>query len=239
MKPARDLAVLLFVVTLAACGQDAKEAARTTDRDPAVSGALSDPLMSDPDLTNSSNDGAALGGGGPASAEVPPDKRTPEEAAAAKAAAELVFGGKIPSAPPPQETREGSRLAAAVSAPAIAAALAIGNKGCADKLAYSAIWAARLTPPFEVYPRGHAGQVAGVDGPGCTLRVVGFATPVGIGDVVDFYAARVGKAGLPLRRTQEGGDTVLQGEKGGAAYAVAVREHGDGMTEAVIVTSGL
>ena len=104
---------------------------------------------------------------------------------------------------------------------------------------YSAIWAARLSAPFEVYPRGHVGQAAGTDQGGCRLRVVGFVTPVATEDVIAFYHARARTGGYALSRKREGSDDVLQGAKGAAAYAVAVRAREDKLSEVTLVTNGL
>lgn len=228
----------LGLILLSGCGRS-DDSLPQEQRDPVAADALNEPLMTDPDLVNLNQGGAALTGGGPASAEIPPDKRSKDEIDTAMAAAGSLAGDAIGRAPEPSATRAASRLERAVTAPAIAKALGIGTAACAGQLGYSAIWAARLTAPFEIYPRGHAGQSAGTDAPGCRLRVVGFVTPVAPDDVVAFYAARAKAAGLPLSLTREGEDDVLQGTKGQAAYAVAVRQRDDRMTEAMLVTSGL
>lgn len=231
--------LVLSCLVLAACGGGGDDAPRTEDRDPMVAAAVGEPLMADPDLANQNQGGAALTGGGPASAEIPPFKRSKDEIDAARAAAQQIFGKAIPAAPNADDEGGPSRLDKAVSAPAIARALAIGSAACAERLDYSAIWAARLAPPFEVYPRGHVGQSAGTDQGGCRLRVVGFVTPVAAEDVIAFYAARANALGYSLRRIREGDDDVLHGKKGAAAYAVAVRAGDDKLSEVTLVTSGL
>lgn len=231
-------AVLLGTLLVTACGGADTAKDPLAERDPAVSEALSDPLMADPDLTTQNQDGAALTGGGPASAAIPPEQRSPEEIAAARRAALAAAGGAIAAAPAPEKTTDTSRFAKAATAQAIAAALGLGGKGCADSLDYSALWAARLPPPFEVYPRGHVGQAAGAQTPGCALRVVGFVTPVPSSDVLDYYAARAAAQGFSVRHVREGDDQTLDGAKGAARYGVIVRRRADGLTQADIVTSG-
>ena len=81
------IAILSLPLLLAACGDGADKPDPRSDRDPAISGALSDPLMTDPDLASQNEGGAVLSGGGPASGEVPRPKQGPEEVAAARAAA--------------------------------------------------------------------------------------------------------------------------------------------------------
>lgn len=229
---------LLLPLALAACGDGKDQADPNAERDPAVSGALSDPIMADPDLAQQNRGSAALSGGGPAAGEIPPDKRTPEEIEAARSAAVDLLGGATRSAPSPASSSDLSRLAQAGSAAAVAQALDLGGKGCAAALQYSAIWAARLPAALPVYPRGHVGEVAGVDMPSCKLRVVGFVTPVAAADVLDFYYTMATKAQLPAERSREGEDEVLRGGTAAQGYAVYVRSQKNGLTGVELVTSG-
>ncbi|PKB25958.1 hypothetical protein B0I00_1166 [Novosphingobium kunmingense] len=229
--------ILFTMLALSACTRPDEEPGETVDRDPVIAAALADPLLADPDLTGQNMGGAALTGGGPATAPIPPDKRGRDESDAALAAARDLLGGTIEPAPPAATKQTASRLAGALTAPAIARALGLGTPACADRVDYSAIWAARLAPPFEVYPRGHVGQSAGTDAPGCRLRVVGFSTPVAPDEVLAFYATRARRAGFAVARRDEGADSVLSGGKGTARYAVAARDRGDGLTEAILVVS--
>ncbi|WP_296679053.1 hypothetical protein [Novosphingobium sp.] len=232
-------AVLLFALLVAACsGSDEADSARN-DRDPVIAGALDDPLMADPDLVGQNQGGAALTGGGPATAEIPPEKRSQDEINTARSAALQAAGGKLDPAPDAAVTTGTSRLAGAVTAPLIAKALGLGSAACRDAMDYTAVWAARLAAPFDVYPRGHVGQSAGSDAAGCRMRVVTFVTPVAPGDVVAFYSTRARTSGYRLERRDEGEDTVLQGARGAAAYAVATHTRDDKLTEVTIATSGL
>lgn len=231
--------LILPLLLLAACNRPAEEPGEGQDRDPMIAAAVNQPLLADPDLTGINMGGAALTGGGPATAPIPPDKRGKDEVDAAKEAALILAGGRLEAVPSAAAIKDVSRLAKAVTAPAIAAALGVGTPVCTASLDYSAIWAARLAAPFEVYPRGHTGQSAGSDAAGCKLRVVGFATPVSRDDVLAFYATRAKSAGYPLARSDEDRDVILSGARGAARYAVAVRERDGGMTDVVVVTAGL
>ncbi|MFM5885093.1 MAG: hypothetical protein ACKOQ3_07190 [Novosphingobium sp.] len=232
-------AVLPCLLLLSACGAQDGDATDPDDRDPVAAAAVNDPLMADPDLTAQNQGGAALTGGGPASAEIPPDKRSKDEIDAARAAALALVGGSLAAAPSPAESSAASPLDKAVTAPAIAAALKVGSPACAAKMDYTALWAARLSASFEVYPRGHVGQSAGSDAPGCRLRVVGFVTPVAVEDVIAFYAARARAAGYVVKRSKAAGDDLLQGTKGAARYAIAARLRDDRMSEVTVLTSGI
>lgn len=224
---------------LAACSGDDGSAERA-DRDPAVTAALSDPIMADPDLTSQNRADSVLSGGGPATAEVPPDKRGPEEAERARLTArELLGGGPIAPAPAPAGEQAQSRLARAATPQAAAEALDLGGKDCAKSIGYGFGWTALLPPALPVYPRGHARVAAGSDAAGCTLRLVKFVTPVPASEVADFYYASARRAGLSPQLRREGGDLVVQGGKGGGRFAVHLRADGNGLTEVDLATSGL
>jgi hypothetical protein len=228
-----SILLLTLPLALAACGEE-KKADPLAERDPAVTGALSDPIMADPDLTSQNRGDTALSGGGPATAEVPLDKRTPEEAEKARLDARDLLGGSIDPAPAATVTLPESRLAKAATPEAVAAALKLGPASCPAKVSYTFAWAARLPAALAIYPRGHARVAAGTDDAGCKLRSVRFATPVAVPDVVDYYYASARKAALAPERRKEGGDEVVAG----ANYAVYVRQGRDGMTEVDLVTSG-
>lgn len=238
MHSPRALATLALCLPLllSACGEGANKADPRADRDPAVSAALSDPLMTDPDLASQNEGGAALSGGGPASGEVPRPKQGPEEVAAARAAAEALLGGKVPSAPAPTATLPESRLAGAVTPQAMAGALALAPATCREKLAYGFGWAAALPAELAPYPRGHVRVAAGSDAAGCRQRAVSYLTPVPVSEVIDFHYARAAKLGAERRR--EGGDEVVAGGRGAQRFAVHARPADGGFTQVEVVTSG-
>lgn len=224
-------------LALVACGSETRTAP-LAERDPAVTGALSDPIMADPDLTSQNRGDSVLSGGGPATAEIPLDKRTPEEAEKARLAARNLLGGSIDPAPAATVILPESKLAKAATPEAVAVALMLGSADCASRMSYTFAWAARLPPALQVYPRGHARVAAGTDDGGCKLRSVRFVTPVAVSDVIDYYYASASKAALlPVRRT-EGGDEVVAGGKANSSYAVYVRQGRNGLTEVDLVTNG-
>ena len=229
--------VLFLVMTLAACGDQAKPDHRA-ERDSAVAAALDDPIMADPDLASQNRGNTALSGGGPTMAEVPPDLRTPEEAERAKQAAQKMLGGRIEPAPAAAKTLPESKLVRAVTMEGVAQALALGGAGCPAKLGYGFIWAARLPAGLPIYPRGHARVAAGSDVAACRLRVVRFVSPVAVADLTDFYFASASKSGLSPIRRREGSDEVVAGAKGSASYAVYIRTGKNGMSEVDLAVSG-
>jgi hypothetical protein len=237
MKPATmPRSLLLLTLLLTACGPADKREDKRAERDPAIAGALGDPIMADPDLATQNRGNSALQGGGPPSAELPPDKVGPEEIERARAAALDLAGGKLAALPAPSPPLDASPLAGKLTEKSIAAALPELTGGCGDSLEYGFVWAARLPAAVPIYPRGHARQAAGSDRAGCRLRVVSFVTPVPAGDVLGYYATTAGKAGLALTARKEGTDDVLTGRGKGLDFAVFARAFDKHMTEVVLVT---
>ena len=90
---------------------------------------------------------------------------------------------------------------------------------------------------FPVYPRGAVQEAAGTDAGGCALRVVNFQTPVPVSEVMDFYFTRAAAAGFSAQHVLQGGDNVLGGVGGRAAYTVYARKLPSGAAEVDLVTS--
>ena len=228
---------LLFAAALQLAACDSNKAPAAEEADPALAGALADQIMVDPDLAGQNRAGQALGVNGPASVALPPTDRSPEVIAAARAEALKIAGGSITAAPVPVSGPAAAGADVVTPAQMAEAAKGIGS-GCADKVEYSAGWAARLPAGLTVYPRGHVIEAAGTDRDGCRLRVVNFVTPVSGKDVIDFYYTRVRAAGYDAEHRLEGNDSVLGGGKDTAAYVVYARKLGNGLTEVDIVANG-
>jgi len=227
---------MLCCLLLSACGERADKADPRANRDPAVSAALSDPLMTDPDLATQNQGGAALTGGGPASGEIAPLKQGVEEVNAAREAAEALLGGKVPPAPAPAVIQPQSRLAGAITPQAMAETLGLVPAACMAGLGYGFGWAAVLPPELAPYPRGHVRVAAGSDAPGCKQRAVSYLTPVPVNEVADFHYARAAKLGAERRR--EGADEVVTGGKGATRFAIYIRAVEGGFTQVDVVTGG-
>lgn len=231
------LALLPLTLLAAACGSDPPPKQEADD--PALSGALADQIMVDPDLAQQNKADAAINVTGPPVTELPPIDRSPQAIAAARAEALKLAGGTIRPAPAPQKgDATTATLAEAVTAAQVAQA-AKGPAGrCAGKAEYSAMWAAKLPAELSVYPRGAVQDAAGTDSDGCALRVVSFRTPVPPAEVVDWYHTRVTAAGYGATHRIEGKDHALGGSRGPAAYIVYARVLEDGLTEVDLVSSG-
>jgi hypothetical protein len=236
MKNSARLVVLGLAGTLmlAGCGSDDKKPTGT-ETDPAMSGALGDQIMVDPEMAG--QEGAALGANG-GQITLPPEERSPEAVAAAKADAADVAGGKLSAAPQPEKGGVAALTETAATAAQVAQAAKVAQTDCSAKVSYSNTWAAKLPAEIPVYPRGAVQEAAGTDSDGCSLRVVSYATPVKPEDVVSFYYTMANKAGYGAEYRMDGSDHVIGGRKDGRAYVAYVRKLDSGITEVDLVTSG-
>ncbi|MBV1918885.1 MAG: hypothetical protein KUG65_12610 [Sphingomonadaceae bacterium] len=223
------------VALLAGCDQADEKGVPAEEQDPAMTGALDDQIMVDPQLSGQT--GAAVAAGG-ASVELPPEQRSPEVIAAAKQDAAKNAGGTIESAPQPGTGGSASLVEAAVSAARVGQASRAASTDCAGKAEYSMTWATKLPDALSVYPRGAVQEAAGIDADGCALNVVNFVTPVAAKDVLDYYYTRVRQAGYGAAHKMDGDDHVLGGKNGTRAFVVYVRKLDKELSEVEIITTG-
>lgn len=234
-SPARfALASLAGVLLLAGCDSSPK-GEDATDQDPAMTGALGDQIMVDPDLAG--QDGGAVRADG-GQVELPPEQRSPEAIEAAKAEAKKMAGGSLKSAPQPASGGTSSLVEGAATAAQVAQEAKAASTDCAEKVKYSTSWAAKLPSAFPVYPRGAVQEAAGTDSNGCKLRVVNFVTPVTPSDVVDFYYTRAANGGYGTEYRMDGSDYVLGGKRGSSSYLMYTRKLDNGLTEVDLIASG-
>lgn len=231
---------LACVLALSACGggDEAKKAA-PGEADPALTGALADQIMVDPDLAGQNEAGAA-GAIASQSGALPPEDNSPAAIAGARADALALLGGAagLRHAPGAREVAADGATGAILTAAARAAASPVSGAKCADLVSYTASWAAKLPAELPVYPRGNVQEAAGTDAEGCKLRVISFTTPVALGEVIDFYYSRAVTAGYKPDYIRQGGDDVLGGRKGTASFMIYARKLPAGRTEVDLVTSG-
>jgi hypothetical protein len=233
MKTTASLAVLAALL-LAGCGSKEKQP-NPGETDPALSGALGDPMMVDPEMAGDKGSAVSANGG---QITIPPQDRTPEAIAAAKKQAAVLVGGTLQPVPAPAQGGGNALAQSAATAAQVAADAKLAKADCSAKVQYSNTWAAKLPAELPVYPRGAVQEAAGIDGQGCSLRVVNFATPVSVDDVISFYYTKAAAAGYGAEHKIDGGDHVLGGHKGGKAYVVYARKLDGGLTGVDLVTSG-
>lgn len=236
MKTAARLAVIGIAGTLLLAGcNSGKKQPTAGETDPALSGALGDQLMVDPEMSGEQGAAVAPNGG---QITIPPQDRTPEAIAAAKKQAAQLVGGMLKPAPAAAQGGANALAQSAATAAQVAAGSNAASADCSAKVQYSNTWAAKLPAEMPVYPRGAVQEAAGIDSQACALRVVNFATPVSVDDVISFYYTRAAAAGYGAEHKLDGSDHVLGGRKGGKAYVVYARKLASGLTEVDMVTSG-
>ena len=234
---AATIGTLSLAFALAACGKGEKEAnlatldAQLTNNavDPAVKGALGDPIVVDPQLVGQSNRNAVRSTPRPADGALPV---LPADAAKAQADAVRRAGGKLLTAP---AATAGAALDSTVTLGAVARGS--GNAGCARKLVYGPEWAQRLPEAFGLYPGAQLTEAAGADRDGCTLRSASFVTAAPKQGVMDFYYTLARRAGYDGEHKVMGGDHVLGGNRAadGAAYFILLTDAPGGRTSVDII----
>lgn len=235
-----------LALSLAACDSnggdtpdpDEMDAALTDDsEDPAMTGALEDQILVDPDLTDQSNQNAASRANG-SRGTVPAD--TGGEGG--KKAADAELGANKLSAPKPTRVAAGECTDCAAGGSTMTlGAMAEGQSGgaCTQRLNYDMGWATRMPAAFPVYPRARLKEAAGIDGGSCNIRAVTFTTDSIVKDVVDYYYTKARRAGFSAEYQMQGSEHILGGtnENTDGAYVVFMRRLEGGRTEVDIVAN--
>jgi len=242
MALSRSVCILSLALALAACGKSDKEGelaaldAELTNNaaDPALKGALNDPILVDPQLVGQANRDAVRPADRPANGALPV---LSGDAGKAQAQAVRQAGGKLLSAPAPST---GEAMASTVTLGAVAREQATargGNANCVKALNYGMEWAQRLPDGFPVYPGAQLMEAAGAQANGCTLRAVSFVTPVPRQGVMDYYYTLARRAGYDGEHKIMGGDHVLGGTRAsdGAAYFILFTDAPGGRTSVDII----
>ncbi len=244
--------VLALGLTVAACGTGQTETdaealdeqllGEADNSDPALTAALEDQIMVDPDLTNQSNQNAALPGDAVSGAPVP-DTMSGRQYAAREAISE----SRLLSAPVARQAAEEDCNSCGQSAGrgettlgAMAASQASEGQNCANAdVDYGFGWAERMPSAFTAYPRSEIIEAAGNDDPGCRMRVVSFRTIADMQRMIDWYYTRAMRAGYSSEHLLRHGNHVLGGyrERDKGAYYIVFAERPGGGTDIDIVTN--
>ena len=111
------------------------------------------------------------------------------------------------------------------------------SSACYAALAYGPDWAKRLPAGVPVYRDAAVDEAAGNDRPGCGTRVVSYASAAPAQALISFYLAQARRAGWSAGHIRRGGDEVVAGERGAAAFYVAITP-GDAGSSVNIVANG-
>lgn len=200
----RPATFALFLV-VAGCGKPASTGNTANAIDPAVTAALSDPIMIDPQLDRRSNADALRPADQPYQALIPPGTPDPTRGDAAPTVIARV-----------KNTVIGDRV--------------VAFAGCEMAVRYGLGWANRL-PAELVLPQGaQVSEAAGSESNTCRLRVVSFSQDANAATALDFYRAIGKRGGYALVETVERGGTVMTGirARDGAAFMATVTPNGQG-----------
>ncbi|HYN46721.1 MAG TPA: hypothetical protein VES64_08525 [Allosphingosinicella sp.] len=212
----RSLA-LAGLLALAACGRGSDQNLTAIDNallangaDPALTSALEDQIMVDPNLSQQSHRNTVRPPEAPVQAQYPADAR-PGSAARV------------------ERTAAGGGAAARPSASACGAAFEHGPQ-----------WAGRLPAAFPAYPGGRVTEAAGNNHGDCRMRVVTFTTTDPYNRVLEHYRSVAARAGYSAEHQVRGRDQVLGGVDGDGdgAFFLIVTPVRNGSEVALIVNHG-
>ena len=207
---------LAGLLSLAACGSSEQNNLAEMDNsligngaDPALTSALEDQILVDPNLVQQTHPNTARPPETPVQAQYPADGAG-GNAGAGQASQASAAGGSGPATP----------------------------SACGVPFVYGNEWANRLPPEFPAYPGGRVTEAAGSDRGACHMRVVTFTTADPNNRVLEHYRSLADRAGFSVEQQARGGDQVLGGTRGEAAYYLIVTPTQSGSEVALILNNG-
>jgi hypothetical protein len=226
MKMKSFVRVVLFgpvLLALSACGGGADTASLNeldakiggkNDADPALTAALEDQILVDPDLRGQANKDAIRPEPKPYQNPVPKGEGLKTD---------------------PASTRTLGDLAAAQSDVAKDA-----FNGCGLSVDYALTYAAKLPADMPLYPKSRVIEAAGSNDNGCKLRAVTHSSSAAIGDVAAHYAAVGRKAGYSVGAKPDGKGQLITGKRGtdGGAFYVILTPVADGTQADLVINNG-
>jgi hypothetical protein len=198
------IAAILTLAALAGCSSSPSTTANSSNADPAVTSALADPLLADPQLDRRANRDALRPADEPYQAMVPPGLPSPLRG----------------DAPPTIVAR--ARLAVAGDRAGV-------FKTCSFDVRYSYGWAARLSPELGLPAEAQVAEAAGSDTSKCQLRLIAYSSSLGSAAMLESYRRIAKSGGYTSSEAAQGGATSLTATRknDGAAF-VATVSAGDG-----------
>lgn len=210
-------AALAGLLALAGCGGGGDNNLAEMDNsligngaDPALTSALEDQILVDPNLVQQTHPNSVRPPETPVQAQYPADGAG--AAAGGQARQASADGGGSAGPPTPS--------------------------ACGVNFVYGNEWANRLPAEFPAYPGGRVTEAAGADRGGCHMRVVTFTTSDPYNRVLEHYRSLADRAGFSAEQQARGGDQVLGGTRGEAAYYLIVTPIQSGSDVALIVNNG-
>ncbi|MDP5277704.1 hypothetical protein Q9Q95_02105 [Sphingomonas sp. DG1-23] len=241
----RTVGFILFVflpLALAGCGGPGNANNMMSDAelgnaaDPAVTAALQDQIMVDPQLGRQANADAIRPPNQPYSGGIPNDAVAAngskvDTAGLLKAPAPVAAGKDCPQCKAAREAATLGGIAARQKNARI--------RGCAGALQYSARWAQRLPADLPLYPQARVTEAAGAQGGNCALRVVSFSAAQPIDALLDWYYTKATRAGYSSEHQLDGAQHILGGTRNrdDGAYVLFLTARKDGGTDVDLVAN--
>lgn len=233
---------LLLLLALAGCAKptpkqdldslDNQLTGPAATKDPALTAALHDQIVVDPQLVQSANAGAVRPAPRPDPGSIPPDD----------------LGAPKDTSRPSDLKPTPAPTAGCPDCTAARGALTLGAlaerqsqasvAACSGSLSYASRWADKLPAALPLYPDARVAEAAGSDAKGCALRVVSFASAAPIARVTDWYYAHATRAGFTADHRADGNERVLRGSHDGASFMLYLRPRAGGGTDADLVSAG-
>lgn len=195
---------ILILAALTGCGSSPSATANSSNVDPAVTSALADPLMADPQIDRRANRDALRPADEPYQAMIPPGSPNPLRG----------------DAPPTIVAR--ARLAVAGDRSGM-------FDGCSLDVRYSYGWADRMSRVLILPAEAQVAEAAGSDANNCQLRLIAYSASLAPDDVLATYRRIAKSGGYVPNEAVQGGATSLTAtrKRDGAAFVVTVSA-GDG-----------
>ncbi len=213
------------VATLALSGCDKKTEQTELDRidaklggktgaDPALSAALEDQIMVDPNLKDQANEDSIRPTNEPFQAPMPVQSDAQEAASSRPTLGSLATQ---------QAALNKDRF-----------------KGCSLDVQYSMTFANRLPPELPLYNRARIAEAAGSDTSACRLRALTFTVDAAPDAVTNYYKTIAERAGFAVSAANEGDEMLVSGlrARDGFAFYVISQRAGSGTTVDLVTNHG-
>ena len=220
------VAGVTMLLAMAGCGgKDTQKDANEID--PAVSNALAEQIMVDPNLVGPANRFGRTGSTG-SEAPIP----------AAGKGGPAVAPGKLMRAPAPAPASGTGSITLGERAKDQAAKAKPGPD-CDRNFHYSASWATLLPAAFPLYPDAQVTEAAGNNDAPCRMRLVSFASKTQLQTLIDFYYTQAVRNGFTAEHQLADGEHVLAGtrEKDDGVFYLTFMGRQDGGTNVDMIVN--
>jgi len=218
--------VAMLLATAGCGGKDTQKDANEID--PAVSNALAEQIMVDPNLVGPANRFGRTGSTG-SEAPIP----------AAGKGGPAVAPGKLMRAPAPTTATGTGSITLGERAKDQVAKGKQASADCDRNFHYSASWATLLPAEFPLYPDAQVTEAAGNNDAPCRMRLVSFASKTQLQTLIDYYYTQAVRNGFTAEHQLADGEHILAGtrEKDDGVYYLTFNARKDGGTDVDMIVN--